>query len=72
MSENATDDVEGLDASATHIANMLTNERDDSMFHCYLFIWGYIKSARKRSMGGTSCRVQITTSSVGYAICEIL
>ncbi|CAI9284270.1 unnamed protein product [Lactuca saligna] len=29
MSENATDDVEGLDASATHIANMLTNERDD-------------------------------------------
>lgn len=30
LSENATDDVEGLDASATHIANMLSNERDDS------------------------------------------
>ncbi|XP_024961385.1 acyl-protein thioesterase 2-like isoform X2 [Cynara cardunculus var. scolymus] len=29
MSDNATDDVEGLDASATHIANMLSNERDD-------------------------------------------
>ncbi|KAM0043749.1 putative lysophospholipase [Helianthus debilis subsp. tardiflorus] len=29
LSENATDDVEGLDASATHIVNMLSNERDD-------------------------------------------
>ncbi|KAK1408058.1 hypothetical protein QVD17_39689 [Tagetes erecta] len=29
LSENATDDVEGLDASAAHIANMLSNERDD-------------------------------------------
>ncbi|GJZ16205.1 acyl-protein thioesterase 2-like protein [Tanacetum coccineum] len=29
LSDNATDDVEGLDASATHIANMLSNERDD-------------------------------------------
>nr|GFA40603.1 alpha/beta hydrolase fold protein [Tanacetum cinerariifolium] len=29
LSDNATDDVEGLDASATHIANMMSNERDD-------------------------------------------
>ncbi|KAD5508030.1 hypothetical protein E3N88_15733 [Mikania micrantha] len=29
LSDNATDDVEGLDASATHIVNMLSNERDD-------------------------------------------
>ncbi|KAI7757673.1 hypothetical protein M8C21_003179 [Ambrosia artemisiifolia] len=29
LSDNATDDVEGLDASAAHIVNMLSNERDD-------------------------------------------
>nr|XP_043638762.1 acyl-protein thioesterase 1 homolog 1-like isoform X2 [Erigeron canadensis] len=29
LSNDSNDDVEGLDASATHIANMLSNERDD-------------------------------------------
>ncbi|XP_024985396.1 acyl-protein thioesterase 1 homolog 1-like isoform X3 [Cynara cardunculus var. scolymus] len=29
MSEDACDDLEGLDASATHVANLLSNEPDD-------------------------------------------
>ena len=29
MSEDACDDLEGLDASATHVANLLTGEPDN-------------------------------------------
>ena len=32
MSEDACDDLEGLDASATHVANLLASEPDDGMF----------------------------------------
>ena len=31
MSEDACDDLEGLDASATHVANLLISEPDDGM-----------------------------------------
>lgn len=42
LSDNATDDVEGLDASATHIANMLSNERDDSKFMIFSLSYIYL------------------------------
>lgn len=29
MSEDACDDLDGLDASAAHVANLLTSEPDD-------------------------------------------
>ena len=32
ISEDAPDDVEGLDASAAHVANLLSNEPADSRF----------------------------------------
>ena len=35
MSEDACDDLEGLDASATHVANLLTGEPDDGMSSSY-------------------------------------
>nr|KAJ0198507.1 hypothetical protein LSAT_V11C700379490 [Lactuca sativa] len=31
MSEDACDDLEGLDASATHVANLLISEPDDAI-----------------------------------------
>ena len=33
ISEDAPDDMEGLDASAAHVANLLSTEPADSMFH---------------------------------------
>lgn len=32
LSENGPDDVEGMDASAVHVANLLLAEPSDSMF----------------------------------------
>lgn len=32
LSEDASDDVEGLDASAAHVANLLSTEPPDSRF----------------------------------------
>lgn len=32
MSEDACDDLEGLDASATHVANLLISEPNDGMY----------------------------------------
>lgn len=32
LSEDAPDDMEGLDASAAHVANLLSTEPDDSRF----------------------------------------
>ena len=32
LSEDAPDDLEGLDASAAHVANLLSTEPDDSKF----------------------------------------
>lgn len=39
VSESGSDDLEGLDASAGHIANLLSSEPSDSMcdgFQCYI------------------------------------
>lgn len=33
ISEDAPDDLEGLDATAAHVANLLSNEPSDSMFY---------------------------------------
>ena len=34
LSEDASDDLEGLDASAAHVANLLSTEPADSMLFC--------------------------------------
>lgn len=34
ISEDTSDDLEGLDASAAHVANLLSTEPTDSMFSC--------------------------------------
>jgi hypothetical protein len=36
LSEDAPDDIEGLDASAAHVANLLSTEPADSMFPGYI------------------------------------
>lgn len=41
LSEDAPDDLEGLDAAAAHVANLLSNEPADSRF--LAFIWYCIK-----------------------------
>ncbi|XP_076940263.1 uncharacterized protein LOC143609382 isoform X3 [Bidens hawaiensis] len=54
FSDNATDDVEGLDSSAMHIANMLSNERDGIKLGVAGFSMGgamALYSATCRAMG---------------------
>ena len=41
LSEDAPDDLEGLDASAAHVANLLSTEPADSMFFYSIFIVGW-------------------------------
>ena len=40
LSEDAPDDLEGLDAAAAHVANLLSNEPADSKF--LACIWYYV------------------------------
>ena len=40
LSEDSPDDIEGLDSSAAHVANLLSTEPADSMIPCqFLFIY---------------------------------
>lgn len=41
LSEDSPDDLEGLDASAAHVANLLSTEPADSMFLWQLNVWGH-------------------------------
>ena len=41
LSEDAPDDLEGLDASAAHVVNLLSTEPADSMFFYSIFIVGW-------------------------------
>lgn len=38
LSEEAPDDLEGLDASAAHVANLLSTEPADSRFPSFSFV----------------------------------
>lgn len=41
LSEDAPDDIEGLDAAAAHVANLLSTEPADSMFPL-ANLWGFM------------------------------
>lgn len=41
LSEDGPDDLEGLDASAAHVAYLLSTEPADSMFLLQFYICGY-------------------------------
>ena len=65
LSEDAPDDVEGMDASAAHVANLLSTEPADSMapkfFSLFLFgdgsHWLFINFIHPSYQTGTRCEI---------------
>nr|GEZ63757.1 acyl-protein thioesterase 2-like [Tanacetum cinerariifolium] len=69
MSEDACDDLEGLDASATHVANLLTSEPDDVKLGVAGFSMGasvalYCATCRALGQYGNGNRYPINLSAV--------
>lgn len=67
LSEDAHQDVEGMDASAAHVLSLLSTEPSNSMLQNSLVIYNFLRKVRDRKRGGLGNWLKLKTAAACWS-----